>query len=706
MTNLTNLINKAKANSTVLSVSTATTNVITTKAKEVTMKAKMNTQAKASLITQQLFNKGLTAIESVIVASSFMSIEEELMDNNEYWEDNMVDAIYDTTLSISDADSTTHTDTEVDGWKAALVSIDLITEECEAGKFLLQLNADKELAHARPATQPITAKTRRKATIKNGAKLSPLSKKVLGFLQKNERTISVDVYSLAVDTFTGWVDCDEQYILDGALNQIEGGNVPSVNEYFFDTRARIYQGDAHGGNVQASDMARALVSPCHVSLDYDVVAALAVLKAEAADMIKGDVDLCIQTLNTKNRVEFMRAALTKGTKTAEVVKKPWSFYKIAKLITALEAGEKPYLDVTVGLDAKCSGPQLGALMAGDNKLAAACGFSTGVVADAYETCVEMLETAGFLGLDRSIMKKPFMGVFYGQSYKAFADAANYAKMGMEPNKRQHAAELLPVLMSVGGDLDSNAKTFHKIVEKSFGAKLSGVRQLVKDSHYHYEMMGDVAMRVDHCAAPTSYFLPDGQKVATQYFVEEDIQGRRLDGATALDVVVKVGFIDFKFNAMTFKTAEYDMYGYARTGFVNFIQSMDGLLARLIISKLESLGATLVDSVHDCFRVTVTDMIDGKLTNAIKYAYNVLFASVTDVTCLDLPLGTDALKMYFEGVNRACAEEYKLEAKVITKTRSQFKYSPRTGVCTRNLTKTGMKVADLINDLGNTYYFAK
>ena len=702
MTNLTNLIANAKlTNTNVASVDTT----IATK-KEVTMdttKTKMNAQAKASLITQQLFNKGLTARESVVVASAFMSIEDELVDNHDQWEDNMIDAVYNTILTVDKVEST---DMLVDGWKEALVAIDLVTSEGAPGKYLLQLNTDKELAHARPATQPITAKTRRKNTIKNGVKLSPLSRKTLSYLQRNERTISTEIYDLAVSVFSGWKECDEQYILDGAFNQISLGNVPSVNEYFFDTRVRIYQGDAHGGNVQASDMARAMVSPCHVSLDYDVDAALVVLKAEAADMVKGDVDKCIATLATKDPVEFMRAALSKGTMANKVVKKPWSFYKISQLIIALEVGEKPYLDVTVGLDAKCSGPQLGALMVGDNKLAAACGFSTTVVQDAYERCIVMLENVGFIGLDRNLMKKPFMGVFYGQGWMAYSLAENYAKMGQEPNKRQHAADLLPVLLSIGADLEANAKTFHKIIEKSFGAKLSGVRQLLKDSHYHYEMEGESAVRIDHCVTPTSYFLPDGQKVATQYFIQEDINGEELHGENGLDVHVKVGFIDFKFNMMTFKTKEYDMYAYARTGFVNFIQSMDGLLARLIISKLEDLGATLVDSVHDCFRVTVVDMIDGKLDNAIKFAYNSLFACDTDCKTFELPNGTDALKMYFEGVNRACTDDYKLDSKTMSKTRSQFQFSPVTGTCVRKLKKTGMNVGELINDLGNTYYFAK
>ena len=718
MSILTMIANATKATNT----ATATNEEVIMTTPEVVRTVKktaMNAQAKASLITQQLYKKGMSELNSVVIAAAFMSIEEELVDCNPYWEDNMVDAIYEANVVASAAglEVGTWTDSQIEGWKEALVAIDLITADCQAGKFLLQLNMDKELAHARPATQPITAATRRKPTIKNKAKLSNLSKKTLGFLQRNERTISTDIYTLAVDVFDGWGQCDEGYILAGALNQIELGNVPSVNEYFFDTRARIYQGDAHGGNVQASDLARALVSPCHVPMDYDVASAITVLKAEALDMIAGKVtvDQAIIALNAYTPVEFIRLAITKGTKVNSVIKKPWAFYKIAKLISALEAGERPYLDITVGLDAKCSGPQIGALIVGDNKLAAMCGFTETEMEDAYQNCNKMLEARGFVGLDRNLIKKPFMGVFYGQGWMAYTCINSYAAEGKEPTKRQHEAALLPVMFSLGEDLEANAKVFHATVEKSFGAKLCGVRQLLKDTHYHYELDDDNnTVRVNHCDKPTEYFLPDGQKIATQYFIKKTITGSVTDHTCPTpDVSVKVGFIDFKFNQMTFNTKDYDMYSYARTGFVNFIQSLDGLIARLIISKLEDLGATLVDSVHDCFRVTVTDMIDGKLHSAIKFAYNSLFGYEVDHKTQELVYGTDALKMYFEGVNRASMEEYKHTNGQITKVCSQFKFSPRTNESVRNLHKTGMDVQGLINNIqndlegtGKTYYFAK
>ena len=679
----------------------------------------MNSQAKVSLVTQQLFRKDFGRVESVALATAFIGLEEVLIDGEDDWEDQMIDAIYETEVKAVDGLTTTEswTDFELDGWREVLLSIDLITEDNKAGKFLLQLNEEKAKSYARPATEPVTSKNRRKKVISGGAKLAPLAKKTINYLQRVERVISIPVYTLAVDVFDGWsTSCKEQYVLDGAADQILKGNVPSINEYFLDSRARTYQGDVHGGNVQSGDMARALTSPWGVTLDYDVVAARKVLMAEMADMIKGcSVDDAMVAYNAYTPVEFMRLALTAGTKVNDKVKKPWAFFKAVQLVEAIDRGEKPYLDLTVGLDAKCSGPQLGALMVGDKALAAACGFSNSPVEDAYEMAIVLLKARGFTDLDRGLVKKPYMGIFYGQGFKAFADPSNYALQGAEPKKNQHEYELLGAVMSLGGDsLEANAIIFHGIIEKSFGKKLGGLRTAIKAMHFHYEGEKGNKVRVDHCDTPTSYFLPDGQQVTADYRMVLDIFGNKKgQKEPCADIVVESGFLTLKFNDIKFKTEEYDFGAYGRNGFVNFIQSVDGLLARLIISKLEDLGATHCDPVHDCFRVTIPDMIDGKLHNAIKFAYNSLFGYETDHKTLELPHGTDALKMYAEGVNRALMPEYKFGTSELTKKYSQFKYSPTTKAWRRNIAKSGLNIQELVGNMSNdledkkgTYFFAK
>jgi hypothetical protein len=702
-----------------------TTPIITKKeAPMTTQTKKMNLQAKANLIAAQIYRKGMSPVDATAVGVAFMVLEDSLLAGDESWADQMVDTVYGSTVSImaGKVAASTMTDFEPINWEEALLSSDLIAEvggEYVAGKFLLSLNEEQEKAFARPASEAITSKNRKKKIMKNGAKLSRLSRKTFDFLQTNQRTISTEVFMLQDAVYNGWGRCDEQYVVEGAFQQIEAGNVPSIHEYFGCSRVRTYQGSAHSGNVQASDMARALLSPYGVTMDYDHDAALDVLKSEAADMINLEghtgVDMAIKSMDKYSDVEFMRLALTKGSNVNRIVKKPWSFYKISRLILALEKGNKPYLDITVGLDAKCSGPQIGSLMVGDKLMAAMCGMTEEKgMDDAYMNCAKHLEEKGFVGFDRDAVKKPFMGVFYGQGWMAFADLSNYAKEGKEPTGKQHEAGLLQLIASYSDDMEVAAKAFHKVVEASFGAKLVGLRKLIHNLHFHYEGAGEEAVRVDHCEKPTNYFLPDGQNIATQYFMKQDINGVVVGHkAETVDVKVDCEFMSFRFNQLAFKTEEYDMGSYAHTGFVNLIQSVDGLVARLIISKLQDLGATHVDAVHDCFRVSVPDFISGMLHNAIEFAYDSLFGCKTDRKTLELPYGTDILKMYVEGVNRACKPEFKMSDKVITKMCSQFQYSPRTKESTRNLYKVGMDVNALVHSLQNdlegkegTYYFAK
>ena len=721
MNSITSLISKATAiatNQAAIATGPAPTKVVENKP---TM---IPTSVKVARITQQLYRRsqhGLTEIQAVVLASSLMANESTLSKGRtQVWIRNMNNSIDSAILTISDntplgLEITTVEKSEIANWYECLVTADLITREGLEGKYLAMLNEAKPKAYARPATEGITKENRRKRVVKNGVKVSKLAQRTLNFLQKTERTICVPTLELAKEVFKGDKVVVEQFVISGAQHQVDQGNVPSVNEYFFDTRFRVYQGDAHGGNVQASDMARAMVSPYGITLDYDTDKALVVLLAEAKDMIKSKtVDQVLAFLAQKGEVAFIKTCLAGR---APSVKKPWSFVKIANLINRLRAGERPYLDVTVGLDAKCSGPQLGGLMVGDEDMIAACGFSKVEIDDAYMACVTNLQAAGFTfpADSRATIKKPYMGVFYGQGWMAYATEGQYVA---DPSDDQHDIELLHVLLSYDDNLEQSAKVFHSIVEASFGPRMVALRKAIHGptcAHWHFEQNGADYVTVMDTCKPTTYFLPDGQLVATSYKVKHTIFGKpTIPMADAPDVTITVrGGETFKFDKLTFKTETEDLFNYARTGFVNFIQSMDGLLARLIITKLERLGASHVDSVHDCFRVSVPDMIDGKLHNAIRFAYNSLFGSVYNNTTAELPMGSDALVLYFEGVNRATKEGMKRSTKLITKKHSQFEYDVQTKTSMRNLHMEGIDMPDLINDIqndaegtGNTYYFAK
>ena len=188
-------------------------------------------------------------------------------------------------------------------------------------------------------------------------------------------------------------------------------------------------------------------------------------------------------------------------------------------------------------------------------------------------------------------------------------------------------------------------------------------------------------------------MPDGFEVGMEYKVAVDIDGCVIEGnvePTLTKVTTDSG--DNYFKNVSFSTTEYDYASFGRKGFVNMIQAVDAQIARRIIHHTNRLGADHIVAIHDCFRVNIHDM--AILKEAIKCAYHDLF---TDFGT-ELPMGQDILGMYFKGSLEATADEYVATAPAY----SQFKDNGKRKLMRVN----GEYVSNLINALGDTYYFAK
>ena len=162
------------------------------------------------------------------------------------------------------------------------------------------------------------------------------------------------------------------------------------------------------------------------------------------------------------------------------------------------------------------------------------------------------------------------------------------------------------------------------------------------------------------------------------------------------VLVTVNGKEFKFINMALKTKTVDSNNFVRTAFVNMIQAVDALIARLIVVHLARLGAQHIVAVHDCFRVNVTEV--HLLEQAIKNAYQDVFGSSSNIKTEDLPMGQDILGMFFDGMEEA---KFKGCETVTTPVR-QFR---KSGIRTFQMCG-GQKITNLIDRLGETYYFAK
>ena len=660
-----------------------------TNASENTMNTVTNTMmtesAKSSAMAQVLFSKGLTARQALALSVCFMN--KEAMLGHAMWEVNMEVAM--DTVIVND-----NLIDPIVSWYETLCSANLITADGEAGTYLIQLNDLKDKSYPTPVGEPLV---RKRPLVSSMEKASSLTKKAIDVLQGNVYNVDEYMLSIATSIYTNKdFVCEDAYVVAACKLLVEQGNLPVTSEFFCDSRARLYQGDFHGPNGQASDMARSFMELHGVAFDYDILKAKQVILAEMKDMTK-DLRACSNQRKQLGDAGFIKFHEQNGTSV-----KAWSFVKAARIMAALQAGERPYIGMAFGLDAKCSGPQISSMLVGDIKIAAACGLtlSEEVIADAYELTIAAFGKYSKM-FSRNLIKPSYMGIFYGQGFMTFANPDNFV------GEKGHDPELLVALDLMNGEVKdwmleiaksagvepqrmANAYYFHKIVEKSFG-EVSKLRELMIKAHYFKDEDGELVMRT---SKPTKHAMPDGQVVAVKYMKRVDIDDTIIGyGHITPNVTVEIGMTKFKFKKMSFNTKTHDLQNYGRTGFVNLIQATDALLARHIIVELDKLDVQHVVSVHDCFRVNIHDMIDGKLHSAIKSAYLNVFANTH----------TDILGDYFKGVRDAGSDEVGYSQIITT----------RRGTKLNRATLAGMDIKQVImglkNDLdgtGSAIYFAK
>ena len=584
-------------------------------------------------------------------------------------------------------------DVKVDGDNAELSPLYILTVLIEHGFIEFLLDTDFLVA-GRRTCEILDLDTSSYAPYPKGeaiqrrrgyakTQVSPLFKEAVHALESSEYEgckwmldIAREVYKLANPEQRELIMVQD-YVLKGTAAMVDGKGYTS--EFFGDLRGRLYQASCFGPNGQSSDLARAMMDLHGVSKDYNNEEVMELLIQEMMDMgdfldkgqLMWDIGLAVQT-----PAEFVLNHMEK----LNHISKPWNFTKFALIYSELEAGNKPYVGVTIGLDAKCSGPQLGACMVADQKMLAATGFSEDKVNDAYHNALEICEQNGIQGLDRALIKKPFMAVFYGANSPAMMDANTITA------RTYHA---LYSGMTLEG-MEDKSKVFHDCIVKSFGPALNKVRASIKQAGYDYDN------EVTKFNKPLRYSMPDGFEVAMDYRYKLDVNGEHAHIGGESRVVVENMFDTKVFKNMVFTTDEYDLPSFARTGFVNMIQATDALLARLIIVHVKRMGAQHIIAVHDCFRVNIHDM--AILKKAIIYSYRDLFCGMKNKPTEDLPLGTDILGLYFDGNKEATKDEYRDEAPH----HSQFFSNGTRYLRAVN----GVRFINLVNKLGKTYYFDK
>ena len=545
MTNTTNLNTNDNTNST--------------KQEAISMED-VNKSSILNMITAELSHNGLSPALGLMTATAFIGAVDYL-DDSELFMEFFLEGLNITTMRIVDTvtqQAIDHT-VELDGEaiQAALIAGGYFTPELEIGTRLAELCELRQEAYLPPTAEEGVTRRFGYAPVK----YSKLFEEAIHILESTEFSKSKFMESIAlqVQAAMGGEDKDDEgYVLRGCAKLSE--TMAYVSEFKGDRRGRAYQASCHGPNGQSSDRSRALMDLFGVPTDYDVLDAKREILREIKDMTS-DVSKSIKQLRELGDVKFIIQELGMGG--AATCKKPWSFVKAANIMRELQAGNRPYIGMAVGLDAKCSGPQLGALMAGDQKIAAACGFTIEELDDAYALAIIELEKAGFVGLVRNDVKKPYMGIFYGQGYAAFTDIKQMTK-----------DEMFKVMEVLDGGMgvitEDAAKRFHKAILSSFGTKMNSVRNLIKS-------YGKVT------SGRTKHMMPDGFEVAMNYKVKINALGEEMTYDTnTYDVFTNNNAESYKFMNFQLNTKATHEGDFARNGFVNMIQATDALLARLII----------------------------------------------------------------------------------------------------------------------------
>ena len=637
----------------------------------------VNKSAVISTMAADLFHNNLVPIDAYKVATAFIGATSYLEEGMEEFWDEFLDGLelVKVRLKATRDQLSTHTDTtelDMDKVQEALVTAEYLLIKDD--KAVLGERLNDILMLRQEAYAPTVGAIKRRFNYAPVA-YSNLFVEAVHALESTEYTVDQYMLSIAlqVQGKLGEDNDPEGYVLKGC--QAMDSELAYKSEFKGDRRGRLYQAACHGPNGQASDRSRALMDLVGVPTNYNVKEVYKHIMQEMEDMT-GDVVGAVNNLNDIGEVQFIINNLGEGAP----VGKPWSFVKASRIMREIKRGNRPYIGMATGYDAKCSGPQIAALMVGDTKIAQACGMTLIELDDAYRLAIIELEKEGFRGITRSVVKRPYMGIFYGQGWAAFT---NIKKM-----KEEEMSELVTALYGNGPAIDEVAKAFHRAIMNSFGNKMNSVRNKIKE-------YGKITQ------GRTKHFLPDGFEVAMNYKVKVNSLNEMMDyDTTEHDMYVDNNEESYKFINMQLKTKEVHVGDFARNGFVNMIQGVDGLIARLIIVNLKRLGAKHIIAVHDCFRVNVTEM--HLLRQAIKAAYQALFGWVEDKKTGDLPKGTNILKMYFDGANKQLVEG--AEGFMVT----QF----RTTSNKRKMPKIqGHYLSEIIDALGDakeggSYYFAK
>lgn len=490
----------------------------------------------------------------------------------------------------------------------------------------------KSIAHQ---TNPITDDTRRKERVKN--KMQPRKdgtsakvREALTFIEGQGQCVNTSLLDV-VNKFM--IDCNEFNIelpeaIQDSLHVIEGCNeLRSYNvlysEYFQDLRGRMYQ-FAHGGpNPQSSDLARALCYHTEENIVYKTDEAcynlfMNELVNEVADCEYATLPQVL-TWVAQNPLDAIKEYHRHGSDLSGV-KKFWTYLTLAQDWFNFET--VGYTDCRIGFgpDAKCSGAQLLAILAGCEKMGKACGLTNEDKGDdPYELSTQEViklqtnskrpEFRNALLLTRAEIKTPFMAIQYGGGAGVPATSPKFIK----------------AMNRIGIPVEMRHEFCAKVVKKgiinALGEKINAlIEGLQKAAKLMQVETGRDYFTYKHVDGNTCTKRGEAKVRMTNNHFKINFGER--DNAIIFGATeeAKGGEQGWKVESQTIGNLQRENFSYYFP--VHFIQGLDSVVAREIALQVKKRGLKGFTTIHDQFRVCLRDA--PKMMNAVADAYREIF----------------------------------------------------------------------------------
>ena len=505
-----------------------------------------------------------------------------------------------------------------------------------------------------PFTEKVTTESRRKPFVKGGkVKPSKTLKAAIEFLQDTEYHVETEmvriIQSMIEQRTYGGLQMPEAiqtelHVWNNAVAMMNQDVLYS--DYFADNRGRLYHVACAGPNPQSSDFARCLYSHNVENIvkkfneDGSTTIAYNMFMAELEDISGGEWCSAKRLTYVAQNPAGSLARMMNMPK-AERPSKPFTYVRLALDWFKFETTGECDSRVGFGLDAKCSGTQYLAFIAGNMEMARATGLvdSETKASDPYQLSLrellKLLDKSSmkpspeimdeFLNpkAGRKFIKTPYMAIQYGGGKAALTGSSDFIS---------YMTEALQIPMEKA---EAFAELCVEAIHNALGAKINMFIEKAADAAYN--------RCVELGKEYITYKHTDGQVVMKPCFPSREICDAfsiRVDSQTR----VIFGQIQEE-KPWTIRESNPTKEEFKRTFVVNYIQGIDALVARTVAVKAKEAGLRGFTSIHDCFRCCLADA--PRMMEVIRAAYVEIFVTNNQFENLSKQLG--GIKMYHENI---------------------------------------------------------